>query len=200
MKKQLIVSISREFGSGGRDIAEIIAKDLGLPMYDRNLLREIAKDMNMDVEELKSYDEMPRNYILTRRVGRHSNSMEDILAEKQIEFLQKKAGEGESFVVVGRCSETILKEFDGLITIFVMGETEYKKGRIMGHYQLNEAEALDKMAKIDRKRKQFHGRYSDHKWGDARYYDLCINGSHLGVEGTAQILKDYIRARVDKRA
>lgn len=198
MKKQIIISISRELGSGGHDIAEQIAGELGVPMYDRSLLREIAKDMNMDVSELQAYDEKPKNYILTRRVGKYSNSMEDILAEKQFEFIRKKAGEGESFVIVGRCAETVLREYDGLISIFIRGDREYKLGRIMEHYQLNEEEAQEKMSKIDRKRRQFHNRYSDHKWGDANFYDVCINSSHLGVDGTAKILREYIDARVKK--
>lgn len=196
MEKQTIIYISREFGSGGHDIAEQIAKDLGFPMYDRNLLKEIAQDMDMDVDELNKYDEKPRNYILTRRIGKYSNSMEDILAEKQFDFIQKKAESGESFVIVGRCAETILQGMDGLISIFITGEKSYKLGRIMKEYELNEMDAQAKMVKIDRHRRQYHNRYSDHKWGDSRYYDMCINGSSLGVQGTVEVLENYICARI----
>ena len=132
--------------AGGHDIAEQIAKDLGFPMYDRNLLKEIAQDMDMDVDELNKYDEKPRNYILTRRIGKYSNSMEDILAEKQFDFIQKKAESGESFVIVGRCAETILQGMDGLISIFITGEKSYKLGRIMKEYELNEMDAQAKIA------------------------------------------------------
>lgn len=198
MGKQVIISISREFGSGGHDIAEQISNKLGLAMYDRSLLREIAKDMNVDTGLLQNYDEKPRNYILTRRVGKYSNSMEDILAEKQFDFIRKKAEEGESFVIVGRCAGTVLREFEGLISVFITGDTDYKLGRIKERSQLNEEEALEQMAKIDRRRRQFHNRYSDHKWGDSKYYDICINGSPLGVAGTAEILEGYIKARLDK--
>lgn len=198
MGKQVIISISREFGSGGHDIAEQISNKLGLAMYDRSLLREIAKDMNVDTGLLQNYDEKPRNYILTRRVGKYSNSMEDILAEKQFDFIRKKAEEGESFVIVGRCAGTVLREFEGLISVFITGDTDYKLERIKERSQLNEEEALEQMAKIDRRRRQFHNRYSDHKWGDSKYYDICINGSPLGVAGTAEILEGYIKARLDK--
>lgn len=196
MEKQTIISISREYGSGGHDIAERIAGELGLPMYDRSLLREIAKDMEVNVELLQKYDEKPRNYMLTRRVGKYSNSMEDILADKQFEFIRKKAESGESFVIVGRCAETVLREFDGLISIFITGDKTYKLARTMERLKMNEADALAEMIKIDRKRRQYHNRYSDHKWGDSRYYDMCINGSQLGVEGTVGVLENYINARI----
>lgn len=196
MEKQTIISISREFGSGGHDIAERIADMLGLPMYDRKILRDIAEDMDVNVELLHKYDERPRNYMLTRRVGKYSNSMEDILVEKQFEYISRKAESGESFVIVGRCAETVLREFDGLISVFITGAKEYKCGRIMREKSLNEADAAAEMAKVDRKRRQYHNRYSDHKWGDSRFYDLCIDASHLGVEGTADILERYISARI----
>lgn len=196
MEKQTIISISREFGSGGHDIAERIADMLGLPMYDRKILRDIAEDMDVNVELLHKYDERPRNYMLTRRVGKYSNSMEDILVEKQFEYISRKAESGESFVIVGRCAETVLREFDGLISVFITGAKEYKRGRIMREKSLSEADAAAEMAKVDRKRRQYHNRYSDHKWGDSRFYDLCIDASHLGVEGTADILERYISARI----
>ncbi len=196
MERQIIISISREFGSGGHDIAGNIAGKFGLTMYDRSLLKKIAEDMDMDVEVLNKYDERPRNYVLTRRVGKYSNSMEDILVEKQFEFIRKRAESGESFVIVGRCAETVLRDFDGLISIFITGSKSYKLGRIMKQFELNEADAQAKMIKIDRHRRQYHNRYSDHKWGDSRYYDMCIDASLLGVEGTAEILEDYIGARI----
>lgn len=197
MEKQTIISISREFGSGGHDIAERIAGQFGLPMYDRSLLREIAKDMEVNVELLQKYDEKPRNYMLTRRIGKYSNSMEDILAEKQFEFIRKKAESGESFVIVGRCAETVLRGINGLISIFITGDKSYKLDRVMKQFELNEADALARMAKIDRTRRQYHNRYSDHKWGDSRYYDMCINGSPLGVSGTVGVLENYINARIE---
>lgn len=197
MGKQTIISISREFGSGGHDIAKKISVDFGLKMYDRDLLGEIAQHMDVNVETLQKYDEKPRNLILTRTVGKYTNSMEDILADMQFEFIRRKAQSGESFVIVGRCAETVLREFDGLISIFITGDREYKLKRTMKQFDLDKESAAEKMARIDKKRRKYHNRYSDHKWGDSRYYDLCINGSYLGVERTAEILEDYIKARME---
>lgn len=199
MERQTIIYISREFGSGGHDVGKLLSERFGIPMYDRDLLQEIAKEMHLEVSKLKEYDEKPTNYLLSRRVGKYSNSMEDILAEKQFEFIRRKADEGESFVVVGRCAETVLKDKEGLISIFIRGEEEYKVKRLMEFLQCDRETTLDKKAKIDRKRKQFHNRYSDFRWGDLRFYDLTINATHLGVEGTAKLLEDYIRARIEKQ-
>ncbi len=109
MGKQVIVSISREFGSGGHEIALKIAKDLNLKFYDRSILDEIAEKLNVQTEVLEKYDEKPRNVMLSRNVKNYTNSMEEILAELQFEFIRKKAEEGESFVIVGRCSEYVLR-------------------------------------------------------------------------------------------
>lgn len=195
MSEQLIITVSREFGSAGHEIAERIAKDLGLKFYDRSMLDEIAGKMDVNVEVLEKYDEKPRNIILSRRVGKYSNSMEEILAETQFNFIREKAESGESFVIVGRCSETVLQDIEGMISIFVIGEKQHKLERVMNKYALSETEALKKMERHDFKRKRYHNRHSDHKWGDSRYYDICINSSPLGVSGTVSVLEDYIEKR-----
>ena len=135
---QTIISISREYGSAGHEIAAKIAEDMGFKLYDRSMLDAIANDMNIKVEVLEKYDEKPRNFMLSRRAGVYSNSMEEILAELQFDFIRKKAEEGESFVIVGRCSDVVLKDFKNLITIFVSGDKASKKARIMELYHLNE--------------------------------------------------------------
>ena len=196
MSKQIIVSISREFGSGGHEIAERIADHLGLKFYDRSMLDEIAEHMNVKVEFLEKYDERPRNFVLSRRVGKYTNSMEEILAEIQFDFIREKAVKGESFVIVGRCAETVLKDFEGLISIFISGDKEHKLERVMKKYDLSKADALSKMARHDRTRKQYHNRHSDSKWGDSRYYDICINSSPLHVSGTVRVLENYIEERM----
>mgnify|MGYP000784426520 FL=1 len=196
MEKQVMISISREFGSGGRRIAEKVAEDLGLPLYDRNLLDAIAKEKDVDAEHLQKFDEKPRNPILSRSVSGHSNSMEENLVKMQFEYLQKKADSGESFVVLGRCAETALKGRDGLISVFVLGDKEKKLVHVKDKYQLSDTEATLKMVRHDKKRKLYHNRYSDFKWGDSRGYDLCINSSRLGIEKTAAMIENYVKERI----
>lgn len=198
MAKQTIIAISREFGSEGHEIARIIAEDLGLKLYDRSMLDEMADNMGIKVEVLEKHDEKPRNFFLTRTVGKYTNSMEEIVADMQFEFIKEKADSGESFVIVGRCADSVLRGMEGLITIFVIGTKEAKVKHVMEKFHLDESEALVKMARHDKKRSQYHNRHSDGKWGDSRFYDLCINSSLLGVQGTVKILEDYIHARMEK--
>lgn len=193
---QTIISVSREFGSGGHVIAEKIAKDHGLSFYDRHILDEIANENNIQVEILEKYDEKPRNAFLSRRVGAFSNSMEEILADMQFDYIRKKADSGESFVIVGRCSETVLSGHAGLISIFVTGDDQAKIDRIKKVYQLNESDAITKIRRHDKKRKQYHNRHSSFRWGDSRNYDVCINSSKLGLEGTGAALENYISERI----
>lgn len=197
MEKQILITVSREYGSGGHVIAEKIAKDFGLKLYDRSMLDEIANEKNIHVDVLEEYDEKPRNKMLTRRVGVHSNSMEEIVADMQFDFIREKAESGESFVVVGRCAETVLRRFDGLINIFITGDKASKQKQIEEIYHLTKSEAAEKIKRHDKKRKRYHDRHSDFKWGDSRHYDLCINSSKLGLEKTGDILEEYIKARIN---
>ncbi len=196
MKKQLIISISREYGSAGHEIAEKLAEELDLPLYDRNILDHIADKLDSSVETLEKYDEKPRNKLLTRTVKGHSNSMEENLSLMQFDYLRSIAEKGDSFIVVGRCSETVYKDHEGLISIFIVGDREAKIAHVMEKYQLPRNEAIAKMERHDRKRKAYHNHYSEHKWGDSRTYDLCINSTRLGLEMTVDILKKYIEDRM----
>ena len=122
--------------------------------------------------------------------------MEENLVKMQFEYLQKKADSGESFVVLGRCAETALKGREGLVSVFVLGDKEKKLVHVKDKYQLSDTEATLKMVRHDKKRKLYHNRYSDFKWGDSRGYDLCINSSRLGIEKTAAMIENYVKERI----
>lgn len=195
MAKQVIISINREYGSGGHEIAEKIARDLELPLYDRNLLDEIAKENDINVEHFEGFDEKPKRPIISRKVRGLSNSMEEHLANMQFEYLKKKSESGESFVVVGRCSETILRDNENLISIFVLADRGDKVSRVEEKYELSSSEALMKMNRHDRNRRFYHNSHSSYRWGDSRGYDLCVNSSRLGLDGTVKMLEHYIAER-----
>ncbi len=194
-EKQVIISVSREYGSGGHEIAKILSTRLGLNFYDRNMLDEIAKEKNVKVENLQKYDERRKNHFLSRTVKGHSSSPEENIAQMQFDFLKRKAEEGESFVIVGRCSETVLKEYEGLISFFICGKYDAKLRRVMERAKIDEKEAKAKIARHDRKRKAYHNHYSDMKWGDSRNYDICINSSGIGTMKTVDILEAYVWKR-----
>lgn len=193
--KQLIISIGREFGSAGHEIAGKLAEHYEIPLYDQNLLDEIAEKRNLDGQSLKEFDEARKNKIFYRTVRDMDSSPQANVAHMQFEFLREKAESGESFVVVGRCAETVLKDYDGLISIFVTGDREWKAARIKKLFNLSEKDALELMNRTDKKRREYHNSFCERKWGDSRNYDLCMNSSKLGVEETVKILFQYIDAR-----
>ncbi len=193
--EQTILSIGREFGSAGHEIAQKLADYYQLPLYDHNLLDEIAASKGLDSRELQGHDEVRRNRLFNRNVRGMDSSPAYNLALLQFDFLREKAESGESFVVVGRCSETVLRPYKGLISIFVLGDMDKKVARIMDLYHMNRKEAEEFIKEKDKRRKQYHNSHCELKWGDSRNYDLCINSSRLGVEETMRILVQYIDAR-----
>lgn len=197
MEKQVIISISREFGSGGHKIANKIAQDLDLPVYDKNILEEITKEKNVSLEKLDKYDEKPKSVLFTKNVNGHSNSMEENVARLQFEYLKNKADSGESFVVVGRCAETVLKGRKELISVFILGDEQDKCKRIAEKYQIDEQKAILKMKRHDIRRKLYHNQYSKMKWGDSRNYDLCLNSSRLGMDKIVDMIEKYIDKRIE---
>lgn len=200
MSKQMIISVSREYGSGGHEIARQLAERLGVSFYDRNMLDEIANEMDVDVANLHKYDEKRRIPIIRRTVRGHSNSPEEIVAEFQFDYLRKKAESGESFVVVGRCSEHILRDYEGMIPIFILGNEDAKSKRVQMVRNVSDAEAKSIMARHDRTRKYYHNYHCPNKWGDSRGYEISVNSSKLGIENTVKLLMDYINIRMSESA
>jgi cytidylate kinase len=196
MSKEVIITIGREFGSGGHVIGEILAKKFGLPLYDSNILKEIAALKNVDHAELERYDEIPRNPLFSKSRRGYSNSPSENIARLQFNYLREKAESGESFVVVGRCAETILKGYPGMISIFVLADKEAKRERIKKLNNISSYEADIIINRNNKQRKAYHNYYCECKWGDSRNYDISINSSRLGIEGTADVLEEYIKARM----
>lgn len=195
MSGQLIISIGREFGSGGHDIARALAERFSLPLYEENMLNTIAAQKGIQADLLSPYDETPANRLIFRTVNGFNNAPSDALARLQFQFLRERAAQGSSFVVLGRCSEEVLKDCPGLISIFVLADIGFKVERILERGAASRDEALTLMSIRDRKRKYYHNQYCRGKWGDSRNYDLCIKSSQLGIPATVDLLETYIRQR-----
>ncbi len=196
---QMIVCVGREYGSGGHEIAKRLAKRLGIKLYDHNILDEIALEKGVDPETLRKYDEQPHKLFLSRSAKGHHSSAEVNIAYMQFDYLKRRADEGESFLVVGRCAEGIFQNHPGLISIFVLGNRKEKCRRIMELYHLTEQEALEKMRRHDNYRKRYHNNFCEDAWGDSRTYDICINSSLKGLDVATDVLEAYIRARAKGR-
>lgn len=197
MRKQIIVAISREYGSGGHYIADKLSESLGIQLLDRNILDKLGEKMGLDMSVHEQYDEVKKNPFMSRVVRGMSNSPEENLAEMQFDYILEKADKGESMIVVGRCADHILKGNPSLITIFITGDKDAKRKRVMKVRNMNEREAARAMLRHDRKRRAYHNNYAETKWGDSRHYDICINSSKLGLDATVELLRDYLVRRME---
>lgn len=195
MGKQLIITVGREFGSGGHIIAAKLAEHFGIQLLDSNILAEVAKKSNASEEYLKKYDESARNLFFSRTVNGFSNSPEEIIAQMQFDYIKHKADAGESFVVIGRCADYILRENPALVRVFVLGDTEAKIKRTAEREGISEDKAKIRMEQADKRRKYFHNTHSENKWGDSRSYDITVNSSKLGLDSTVELLIKYIELR-----
>ena len=161
MEKQLIISLGREFGSGGHIIAQQLAERYKIPLYDSNLLRDVAVEKEMNAEKLQKYDENPKNVLFTRTVRGYSSSPEENIARMQFDYLKSKADAGESFVIVGRCAESVLKGNPNLISIFILGDMEQKIVRTMESNNISKEKAVMLIEQQDKKRKTYHNHYCE---------------------------------------
>ncbi len=191
-EKQLIICVSREFGSGGHEIAERLAGHYKIRMLDHNLLDEIAAERSVDLEHVRDLDEKRKKHIGSRTVRGFSSSPEDNLYLMQFDYMKRKAESGDSFVIVGRCSEVILKDYPGMVSIFVHADKDKRVERIVEKYRLNEQQAEKLIREKDYKRKKYHNSQCDEKWGASQTYDLTINSAKLGIAGTVDMIIDFI--------
>ena len=130
-EKQLIITIGREFGSGGHVIGEMLAEKLGIGFYDAEIIQNLSEKKGVAEEMLTKYDEKPSRILMNRTVRGYSTSIEEAVAEMQFQMIRDIAESGESFVLIGRCGETVLSKYNGLIRLFVLGDMDARISRIM---------------------------------------------------------------------
>ncbi len=192
-KKQLIISVSREYGAGGHLIAQILAEKFNLELVDaESIARHFADNHNFNYEEVMKYSGKPFNKIFHRTIQGHTSTIEENLSRMQFDYLRDKAKKGDSFVIVGRCSETILKDYDALVSFFILADEEDKIKRVMKREKLGKNDAKRQCRSGTWNHKFYHNYYCKGKWGDSRLYDVCINSSRFGPEKTADILEEYV--------
>lgn len=198
-----IITIGRQFGSAGKEIGAILAKELGIPFYDRELLTRAAKESGFCEEMIECHDERPTNSFLynlvmdTYSFGYNSAAMVDMpISQKvflaQFDAIRKIADEGPC-VIVGRCADYALSEYNNCVNLFIHGNEKCKIERIMRKYEVNEQKAKDMINKKDKQRQSYYNYYSSKKWGRADSYDLTINSSILGIEGSVKLIKQFIK-------
>ena len=193
-----VITIGRQFGSEGREIGERLAANLGIPFYDKELLTRAAKESCFCEEMLQNHDERPTNSFLynlvmdTYSFGYNTSTFVDMpISHKvflaQFDTVKKIADEGPC-VIVGRCADYALSDYDNVLKLFIYGNDEDRCKRLMNRFKLEEKEATDLMNKTDKKRSSYYNYYSSKKWGHAESYDLCINSSQLGIDKTVNLI------------
>lgn len=199
MDKQVIITVGRETGSGGYEVARKLGEKLGITVYDKNIFEGIGEKFDIDTTELEKYDEIPRKMGITRKVNGYSNSPEEQVVELQRKFLRDKAEEGESFIVMGRAGIKTLLDFPCLlIRIFITGDEEFKIERLCAQSGFNRHQAQRYMVWNDNKRKNYHNQFCHVKWGEPASYDLIVKASKMGLDATADMLADYVRRRMEQ--
>ena len=191
-----IITISREFGSGGRFIGEEVAKKLGIAYYDKNVINEIAEKSGLSPEYIQENAELsPKKgmfaYALAGRdiTGR---SVEDMVYEAQRKVILELAKKG-SCVIIGRNADYILKDRDDVLNVFIHGNMPEKTQRIVRLYNVDEKKAVKMMADTDKRRMTNYNFYTDQKWGKASNYMLCLNSSQLGYDRCEKIIMECIK-------
>ncbi|MCD7833076.1 MAG: cytidylate kinase-like family protein [Lachnospiraceae bacterium] len=200
MAKKVVVTIGRQFGSGGHEIGEKLAKKLGIKFYDKELIKVIAKQSGLCEKVLESYDEKPTNSLLYSIVmdvypsAMYTGPTLDQQIYQANYDAIKQLGE-ESCVIVGRCADYILRDMPELVSVFVHANSDFRAERIAEEYQLPDAKVRDMLVKTDKKRASYYNFQSEKKWGAASSYNLCIESSSIGIAGSVELIENYIRHR-----
>ena len=191
-----IITISREFGSGGRFIGEEVAKKLGIAYYDKNIISQIAEKSGLSPEYIQESAELsPKKGLLAYALaGRDitGKSVEDIVYEVQRNVILELA-EKEPCVIIGRNADFILKDRDDVLNVFIHGDMPEKIKRITGLYNVKEKEAVKMMADTDKRRRTNYNFYTDQSWGKASNYTLCLNSSQLGYDRCEMIIMECVK-------
>lgn len=198
MEKKLVITIGREFGSGGKEIGEKLAKKLGIPFYDKELISLAAKESGMSREIFEAVDEQATNSLLYSMVvgayslGSRVSTISEMSLNDKLFLIQsniiKKLALTEPCVIVGRCADYVLKEKANCLNTFIYGNMPQKIARIERLYNLPAKKAEDIIIKNDKKRKSYYNYYTGLKWGRIENYDICLNSSKLGIDGCVELL------------
>lgn len=200
-----IITIGRQYGSGGREIGQKLAADLGIKLYDKEMLDRAAKESGICQELFETHDEKPTNSFLyslvmdTYSLGYSSGTYNDMpLNHKvflaQFDAIKKIADEGPC-ILVGRCADYALESYDNVMSVFIHADLNARIRRITRLYDLTDAKAKDTILKTDKKRASYYNYYTNKKWGDVDSYDFSLSSSELGIDGTVTAIKALLEIR-----
>lgn len=194
-----VITIGRQFGSGGHEIGAKLAQVLDVPFYDMALIDLAADYGNIDSEQLKAADEnRPGALLYTKFEDSNAKTGYHLPVQDAMYNLQSGAirnlAEKEPCIIVGRCADYILKGRKDTISVFIYADMDYRTERICRIKNYSKKEAASLIKKTDKKRSYYYNYYTDQKWGDMSAYDLSLNSSKLGIDGCVEILAKLFKA------
>lgn len=203
MSDKIILTFARQFGSGGHEVAKRVAKLLNIGFYDKELIAIAAKESGLSEHLFDGLEEKPTNSLLYSLVmGLQSGSSTycrygDVTGSDNIFRIQSQVirsiAEKESCVIVGRCSDYVLREEENLVSVFVRAGIDFRTERIMERCDMKEKAALDYILKTDKRRSSFYNFYTNRIWGSVDNYDLSVNTERVDIDGAAQVIVDYVK-------
>lgn len=201
----VVITIARQYGSGGRTIGKMLAKNLGISCYGSNLLKMASEESGINEQLFRKADEKLKNTPFLRMStdiytgDLISPDSSDFVSAKNLFNYQakviKRLAESESCVIIGRAADFVLKDYPNVVSVFVHGSKEFNLARAMEQNSMTESEMEKFIAKTDKYRAEFYKHYTGREWTDARNYDLCLNSSKLGFEKCVEEIKAYINVR-----
>lgn len=202
MKPNTIICISREFGSGGHEIGERLSKELGIKLFDKEIISKVAEMGNLSEDYVKRKGEardfsfifeVPPNAHMATDVNYEYVVTSEKLFTLQSIAIKRMAKEAGSGIFIGRCADVILQDFENCYSFFICGPVEERIHRIKKLKGLTEKEAKKLVKKTDRERASYHNFYTGVKWQHPSNYDLMINTKRTGIDKAVQVIKDYVK-------
>jgi len=187
----MIITIGREYGSGGHEIGEKLARKYGIKFYDKQALIKIAKENGYYDEIISFYEEKPVNSLLYAIA---MNSYSEVIGKRQFETIEEIVGL-ESCVLIGRCSNYIFKGNDNSTSVFIHADIEKRMGRVTDIYKNDAKNIRSLIENTDKKRASFHNYYTEENWGDSRNYQLTIDSGEIGIDASVELISNFIEKR-----
>ena len=201
--KNYILTIAREYGSGGRECGKKLAELTGYKFYDKDLITLAAQKSGMSTDALNSVDEKAASSLLytlalgssiyNSGMGSVNLPINDKLFVVQSQIIKDIANSGEGAIIVGRCADYVLSERDNVVKIYITSDFDTRVNTVMKRHDLTQSQARDLIIKTDKRRSNYYSYYTGEKWGKADKYDVVVSTARIGIDGAAGLIADYIK-------
>ena len=191
-----VITITRQYGSGGREIGQKLADAMDVEFFDNKLLEVAAGNSGIHKSHFEQNDEKRSNsflYLLSTAYSQGGVPFDDALFFAQLEAIQKIASE-QSCVIMGRCADYALRDFSKILNVFICAPLEVRVKRAQEVYGIAEKHAADYVKRIDKQRTSYYNYYTDKRWGQPQNYHICVDSSALGIDGSVELLKQFVES------